>query len=89
MRLKVVEDVTFATNVDQAATLSCSAKPEPRKGRCWHCSNAFFWPAHRLRLRDARCPLCGSVLSSTVWYLKSIPWHRCTVEADVSAKVAR
>jgi hypothetical protein len=88
MVLVVRERFAPQSSQEQAQVLSCAAKPEPRKGRCFKCKSAYFWPAGRLRLSDAKCPRCGSTLCQTAWYLKSVAWYRCDVAAGKSQTAA-
>jgi hypothetical protein len=35
------------------------------QGRCRHCGLRWVWPGRRPRVREARCPLCGTPLART------------------------
>lgn len=36
-----------------------------RTGRCHNCKIRFIWPTKMGRLRDMKCPVCGSQLRQT------------------------
>lgn len=62
---------------EQASVLSSAAKPEPRKGCCLKCRQAYFWKGP-LKLQHARCPECGGALVKSMWYEMG-PWFSCRV----------
>ena len=88
MVLVIRERFAPQSSQEQAQVLSCAAKPEPRKGHCLKCKAAFFWPAGRLKLKDARCPRCDGTLCQTAWYLASAAWYRCDVVPEESQTAA-
>jgi hypothetical protein len=57
------------------------------KGRCLRYRDSarecgvFVWKRSQLKLKDARCPMCGSVLRPTVHYIKKAAIYQCSVVA--------
>lgn len=77
MILKIVEEFAPQSRDERIAVLS-PPRRVPRKARCDRCQVAYFWPAKRLRIEDARCPRCGWRVWEAAWYL-AVPWYRCEV----------
>ncbi len=77
MILKIVDEFSPQSREERIAVLS-PPRRAPRMARCDRCQRAYFWPAKRLRIEDARCPLCGGRVWEAAWYL-SMPWYRCEV----------
>lgn len=52
-----------------------------RTGRCHHCKARFLWPTKLGKLKDSKCPFCGSQLYQTTYQWKG-DTYRITKEAD-------
>ncbi len=46
-----------------------------RTGRCHQCKARFIWPAKLGKLKDTKCPLCGSQLQPTTYMWKGATYR--------------
>ncbi|MCK4714035.1 MAG: hypothetical protein KAT35_00545, partial [Candidatus Aenigmarchaeota archaeon] len=44
------------------------------KGKCRHCQIVWYWKTGRARLKDTRCPVCNSWLTTTTHLMKRFVW---------------